>query len=175
MATSERAVFLNVYDLHDSNAWLQRIGMGLFHTGVEVGGMEYSFNEAGIFKCTPKRTPPPAVFRESIQIGVHEGSANEVSQIIRELREEFSPGTYNLVNKNCNAFSNEFCIKLVQTPIPKWVNRLASWGGAFMFAGTDTKSDGGPNSTAAQEEKMHAKKELTEQQKVALRRLKSKR
>jgi hypothetical protein len=34
---------LNVYDLHDSNQYLYALGMGVFHSGVEINGTEWSF------------------------------------------------------------------------------------------------------------------------------------
>lgn len=51
------------------------MALGLYHTGVEVGGKEYSFSQEGIVKCNPKRAPKPAVFRESIVLGECEESA----------------------------------------------------------------------------------------------------
>jgi hypothetical protein len=33
---ASREVTLNVYDLHTANGWLSRIGLGLYHSGVEV-------------------------------------------------------------------------------------------------------------------------------------------
>ena len=68
-ALGSRDVILHVYDLHDCNSWLRGVALGVYHTGVEVGGKEYSFSEQGIVKCDPKRAPKPAVFRESIVLG----------------------------------------------------------------------------------------------------------
>jgi hypothetical protein len=39
-------VMLNVYDLHDNNDLLYQFGLGLFHSGVNIGREEYTF---GIF------------------------------------------------------------------------------------------------------------------------------
>lgn len=56
--------------------------------------------------------------------GEHHGSANEVSAVVRSLRDVgYEPGVYDLVNKNCNSFSNEFAIQLIGVPIPRWINR----------------------------------------------------
>ena len=39
----EYKVVLNVYDLSPSNKYLYSIGLGFYHSGVEVNGKEYSF------------------------------------------------------------------------------------------------------------------------------------
>lgn len=47
MSQSNGKVFLNVYDLHENNEMLFPLGLGLFHSGVQVGRTEYTF---GTFK-----------------------------------------------------------------------------------------------------------------------------
>ena len=79
--------------------------MWSYHTGIEVAGFEYSFSDEGVFKTKPRGAPPPAVFKESLVLE-HTTSANDVSRVIRELREEFPAGTYDILKKNCNVFSN---------------------------------------------------------------------
>ena len=44
-----------MYDLHESNSWLQHVGLGMYHSGVEIGGVEYTFSEAGISQHPPRR------------------------------------------------------------------------------------------------------------------------
>lgn len=36
-------VYLNVYDLTPQNGWTYWCGVGVFHTGVEVYGIEYAY------------------------------------------------------------------------------------------------------------------------------------
>lgn len=37
-------VYLNVYDLHpDMNRYAYAVGFGLYHSGVEISGTEYTF------------------------------------------------------------------------------------------------------------------------------------
>lgn len=44
-----------VYDLHQSNSWLQHVGLGMYHSGLEVDGVEYAFSEAGIGQHPPRQ------------------------------------------------------------------------------------------------------------------------
>uniref|UniRef100_A0A7S2SKP3 PPPDE domain-containing protein n=1 Tax=Rhizochromulina marina TaxID=1034831 RepID=A0A7S2SKP3_9STRA len=178
-ALAAREVILHVYDLHQGNSWLSPIGFGVFHTGLEIGGMEYSFSQEGIFKCAPRQAPPPAKFRESIVLGEHHGSHNEVSQIIREMRDEFAPGTYDLVRKNCNSFTNALSLRITGVPIPTWVNRAASVGSFFLGAmgGAGAPSSQPKNGEAGAAEgggpdPRKQKRQLTEKQKDMLARIK---
>jgi len=36
-------MYLNIYHLNPNNSFLYKIGLGFYHTGIEVNGMEYSF------------------------------------------------------------------------------------------------------------------------------------
>ena len=63
-----KTVYLNVYDLSPANDYVYSVGLGVFHSGVEVDGTEYSFaSGAGIFDMTP-RDAPNARFREALDI-----------------------------------------------------------------------------------------------------------
>ena len=158
-------------DLHDCNNFLFPLALGVYHTGVEVGNMEYSFSNEGIFKCTPKNAPPPARLRQSVVVGLHGGSANEVSQVVAALRNDFAPGTYHVLKNNCNVFSNEFCMRLIGVLIARWINRLANVGKWFMLEG-DPKLEDGAAEEDPDSDPRHQKKELTEEQKRLLSRFK---
>ena len=45
-------VRLNVYDLAEQNAYLYWAGVGIFHSGVEVYGVEFAYGDC------PPRSPP---------------------------------------------------------------------------------------------------------------------
>ncbi|OQS00610.1 hypothetical protein ACHHYP_03269 [Achlya hypogyna] len=122
------AVILNVYDLMEANAYMHGLGLGAFHSGVDVGGDEFSFaGGAGIFTCRPKQADG-AVFRESIHMGYFDGSSVDARRAIEDLRQDFQGNQYNLLTKNCNTFSNEVCLRLLGIPIPSYVNRIAYLG-----------------------------------------------
>jgi len=129
---SYKAVKLNVYDLTNKNTYLAPIGLGLFHSGVQVGDKEYSFaSGVGIFATLPYAVP--AELKEIIDYGIYTGTSSELEEIIREMSVEFKGNTYHLVNKNCNSFSDEFLRRLMNESIPNYVNRVA-WIGSGMLS-----------------------------------------
>lgn len=125
------AVILNIYDLSPANDCLYNAGLGLHHSGVEIMGSEYTFaSGSGIFEMTPKQEQG-AKFRESIELGIFEGDSAKIRSVISDLRNEFSPGAYNLITKNCNHFANALVYSLIGKQIPSYVNRLANLGSFF--------------------------------------------
>lgn len=73
-----------------------------YHTSVLVNGEEFFFSDSGIFtdralnshQCQPS---------ERIDLGFSEKTG---SQLLRALQPYFKSGTYDLVRKNCNSFSD---------------------------------------------------------------------
>ena len=119
-----------MYDLHESNEYLYAWGFGSYHSGVEVGGSEYTFGGgSGIFSHSPKDVPN-AKLRESILIGEILASRT-VEGSISELRSQFEGSSYNLLMKNCNHFSDSLVFRLTGNNIPGYVNRMATIGGYF--------------------------------------------
>jgi deubiquitinase DESI2 len=126
---SSSRVIVNVYDLHpEMNENLYHLGLGMYHSGVQIGGLEYTFaGGAGIFSDSP-RSAPNCQFRESIDMGEFNGTSSELDRILDELRPAFGGDKYNLLNRNCNTFSEALCLKLVRRSIPGFINRLATIG-----------------------------------------------
>ncbi|XP_023525757.1 deSI-like protein At4g17486 [Cucurbita pepo subsp. pepo] len=125
-------VYLNVYDLTPINGYAYWFGLGVYHSGVQVHGVEYAFGAhdhatSGIFEVEPRQCPG-FTFRKSICIGRTNLGPKDVRSFMEKLAEEYSGNTYHLITKNCNHFCNDACVKLVGKPIPSWVNRLARLG-----------------------------------------------
>lgn len=125
-------VYLNVYDLTPINGYAYWFGLGVYHSGVQVHGVEYAYGahehpSTGIFEGEPRQCPG-FVFRKSILIGRTDLSPREVRSLMEELATEYSGNTYHLIRKNCNHFCNQASIRLTGNSIPKWVNRLAKIG-----------------------------------------------
>nr|KYP55441.1 UPF0326 protein At4g17486 family [Cajanus cajan] len=122
-------VYLNVYDLTPANNYLYVFGVGIFHSGIEVYGMEYGFgaheySTSGVFEVEP-RNCPGFIFRRSVLLGSTDMSYSEFTSFIERLSAKYHGDTYHLIAKNCNHFTDEVCQELTGKPIPSWVNRLA--------------------------------------------------
>lgn len=125
-------VYLNVYDLTPINGYAYWLGLGVFHSGVQVHGLEYAFGAheyptTGIFEGEPKQCDG-FTFRKTILVGKTDLGPAQVRSVMEELAEIYRGNAYNLITKNCNHFCNDVCIRLTQNPIPSWVNRLARIG-----------------------------------------------
>lgn len=128
-------VRLNVYSATGSQSMA-------YHSGVEVHGTEYLYGGStsggsGVSLQRP-RVPPPGSgwqFYQTVEIAPMQKSKAEVQSIVAELRAEFSAGSYDLVSRNCNHFSDAFCQRLCGQGIPSWVNALAGIGNSLGIGG----------------------------------------
>jgi len=73
-----------------------------YHTSVLVNGEEFFFSDSGIFsdRALNSHQQKPS---ERIELGFSEKTG---SQLLRALRPYFKSGSYDLVRKNCNSFSD---------------------------------------------------------------------
>lgn len=86
----ESEITLMVYDLSSYNSFLSCLGVGIFHSGVCVHGVEYSYGghplaSSGCFVTAPYGAPPPATFREAIVCGKTQKSPREVMQLVASM------------------------------------------------------------------------------------------
>ncbi|CAH9120785.1 unnamed protein product, partial [Cuscuta epithymum] len=130
-------VYLNVYDLTPMNGYVYWAGFGIFHSGVEVHGVEYAYGAhdyptSGVFEVEPQQCPG-FKFRKSIFIGTTKLNHTQVREFIERQSASYNGDTYHLIVKNCNHFCNDICYKLTGKKIPNWVNRLAKLGSTFNF------------------------------------------
>nr|XP_010919695.1 deSI-like protein At4g17486 isoform X2 [Elaeis guineensis] len=130
--TGRTHLYLNVYDLTPMNNYLYLFGLGVFHSGIQVHGMEYGFGAheyptSGVFEVEPKCCPG-FVFRRSVWLGTTDMSRSEFRMFIEDLAGKYHGDTYHLFIKNCNHFTDDVCMHLTGKPIPGWVNRLARLG-----------------------------------------------
>lgn len=137
---AKEPVLLNVYDMYKVNEYTANIGLGVFHSGVEIYGIEYAYGGhqfpfTGIFEIEPRDEKDLGeqfkfrylysvqkfilliglymlpLFRQSIQIGYTDFTEDGVKRIVSELGREFRGDRYHLMNNNCNHFSGA-CTKV---------------------------------------------------------------
>ncbi|GMH80446.1 hypothetical protein TrST_g12314 [Triparma strigata] len=150
-------ILLHVYDLPNSSVGLLNsifytlsIG-GLYHTGLEVNGIEYSYGSSqsgtGIFACRPKergegfrctvdfgnvrttvmsskRTLLKVPFKgDGEEIGKYDNSFLDGNELVLRLAEEWLGTEYSLLHKNCVSFCRELAYKLGidEEAFPNWV------------------------------------------------------
>ena len=41
--TNDKQIYLNVYDLTEYNYYLHSLGVGAYHSGIQIGNSEYAF------------------------------------------------------------------------------------------------------------------------------------
>ncbi|XP_065066575.1 deubiquitinase DESI2-like isoform X1 [Rhopilema esculentum] len=140
-AMTRTAVLLNVYDMYWLNEYTSSLGLGVYHSGIEIHGKEYAFGGhpfpfTGIFDMMPRDLAELGEgfqFKEAIVLGFTDFSENDVCDIVEDLGNKFQGPAYHLIKNNCNHFTMEFAKILCGKEIPKWVNRLASIGARFPF------------------------------------------
>lgn len=125
-------VYLNVYDLTPMNGYVYWAGLGIFHSGIEVYGVEYAFGAhdyptSGVFEVEPRQCPG-FKFRKSIFMGTTCLDPIQIREFMERLSVNYNGDTYHLIVKNCNHFCKDICYKLTGNKIPNWVNRLARIG-----------------------------------------------
>ncbi|CAL8109147.1 unnamed protein product [Orchesella dallaii] len=133
MEEHREPVMLNIYDMYWTNQYTTMMGLGVFHSGIEVFGTEYAYGGhpfafTGIFQINPRDSEDLGEhykYKESILLGYTSFTKEEVEQAVSHLGRDFKGINYHLMNKNCNHFSSELSQLLCGREIPTWVNRLA--------------------------------------------------
>mmetsp|Transcript_94353 Transcript_94353/g.177594 ORF Transcript_94353/g.177594 Transcript_94353/m.177594 type:complete len:238 (-) Transcript_94353:14-727(-) len=139
-------VYLNVYHLTNNwskaNKFSKPLGLGgAFHAGVEVHGTEYTFGLEGITQNEPQKCEFH-IFHESVYMGETRLTQMEVAFLLRDLGQEWRGAEYDLLDRNCCNFSEEFCNLLTGESLPAWVSnlsRIASSAAATVENSIDVK------------------------------------
>jgi len=130
---SREPVILNVYDMFWTNDYTGNMGLGVYHSGLEVYGREYAYGGhpfpfSGIFDIAPRAAGELGEqfrFKQAIHLGNTDFRSCDVEKILEEMGKDFRGDRYHLMSRNCNHFSGSFASFLVGKDIPSWVNRLA--------------------------------------------------
>jgi len=141
-STAGSTVRLNVYDLGlgvccpstGLNFLLRPAGYGVFHCGVEVYGLEWSYSyvldaedaaETGVFFCSPGHCERHT-FSESVLLGTTQRSEMQVLKAVRTMQEAWLSIDYDGLRHNCQHFCEELCSRIGVDGIPSWVTNMAN-------------------------------------------------
>ena len=116
---------------------MQMMGVGLYHSGIEIQGVEYSYGGninnpgTGVFTSAPL-TVDNAIYFCSYNVGTC-SDITKVYSTLESVKDRFKANEYSLINQNCNHFSEAFCLELLGKAVPSYVNRLARMGSWAVF------------------------------------------
>ncbi|CAD7952716.1 unnamed protein product [Amoebophrya sp. A25] len=156
-------VWVNVYHLGQSrmvqslNSMLGS-GSGVFHSGVELLGREYSFGmthdrtASGVTWDEP-RQHRDHTFAEAFFLGEVEISEYKLHQLLQQMKTEWLGGGYHMLRRNCHHFSQALLRNLDSSfELPPHVNALARQGANFLDSGANILDDG--SATGDEEEEV---------------------
>lgn len=139
-------VVLNVYNMSEVSGgvfsgFLNSLGMGMFHVGVQVYDEEWTFNPRGPIGCNygsgvVMQEPgihPTYSYHESVILGSTKLSEEETKAVIQRLKNEWSIESYHELRRNSVTFAEELCKALGVRPPPSYVSALSKGLRALMF------------------------------------------
>ena len=91
-------IYLNVYDIHPINNYIWNIGLGTYHSAIEIYKKEYTFNKNGIIKIKAKSLSEIPL-RQSILIGNTNKLEDEIDTIVNSMNYNFQSSTYHPMKK----------------------------------------------------------------------------
>lgn len=116
-------VYINIYDLTSMNNILYPLGLGFYHTGIEVYNTEFCYaKDGGIIDHNPKENYMGPL-RKSICLGKTTKNCQEIFNMLTKMKEQYPIDGYHLLYKNCNTFANDLCMELLNCSIPRFLIR----------------------------------------------------
>eukprot|EP01062_Namystynia_karyoxenos_P002685 TRINITY_DN10950_c0_g1_i1.p1 TRINITY_DN10950_c0_g1~~TRINITY_DN10950_c0_g1_i1.p1 ORF type:complete len:599 (+),score=187.69 TRINITY_DN10950_c0_g1_i1:78-1799(+) len=131
-------VTCNVYNLAPEHT-LEKMALGLYHSGIEVYGREWSFGGqsdpeyaemSGIFWVPPGSAADNLM--KKIDLGETSLSPQEMLDLVKRVQPEWKIGSYHILQRNCNHFASAFAQELKVKKPPGWINRAARVGNTLV-------------------------------------------
>ncbi|XP_055343074.1 deubiquitinase DESI2-like [Paramacrobiotus metropolitanus] len=134
-------VYVHIYDLYWTNNYTYNLGVGFYHSGIEVYGKEFGYGGhpfafSGLFEKIPKdidELGPNFRYKETILLGYTDFSERDVDEMMHHLSQEWHGNSYHLVTRNCNHFSDHLGRVLCGQEVPAWINRVANMSARLPF------------------------------------------
>ncbi|CAJ1334995.1 unnamed protein product [Effrenium voratum] len=115
-------VKLQVYHLAKA---VKVVGLPIYHTGVEVYGMEHYFCLEGVETCWPQGYGQ-GVHKLAVPLGKTKLSSSRVDQVIRKMKPKWPGKEYKLLSHNCQSFAVELVsVLLPNVSVPSEYCRFA--------------------------------------------------
>jgi len=131
-------VYINLYDMWHGNSWVRSCGCAMYHSGVEVYGLEVAYggrdsDRSGVYFSSPKNGCDQQ-FSQSLEVGRTSKSWNKIVSLVMDIKDLYRANEYDILYWNCHDFTQEFVKILIPGwKAPKWLNRLAQ-AGQFLDA-----------------------------------------
>jgi len=126
-------VYINLYDMWHGNNWVRSCGCAMYHSGVEVYGLEVAYggrdsDRSGVYFSSPKNGCDQQ-FSQSLEVGRTSKSWNKIVSLVMDIKDLYRANEYDILYWNCHDFTQEFVKILIPGwKAPKWLNRLAQAG-----------------------------------------------
>eukprot|EP00446_Apocalathium_sp_SHHI-4_P004492 CAMPEP_0177176970 /NCGR_PEP_ID=MMETSP0367-20130122/13544_1 /TAXON_ID=447022 ORGANISM="Scrippsiella hangoei-like, Strain SHHI-4" /NCGR_SAMPLE_ID=MMETSP0367 /ASSEMBLY_ACC=CAM_ASM_000362 /LENGTH=516 /DNA_ID=CAMNT_0018623527 /DNA_START=13 /DNA_END=1564 /DNA_ORIENTATION=- len=123
------SVYLHLYDLNDTIAHMNSVGVdllgfgGALHVAVEALAHEWSFGLQGVSLSTPKQNQH-YTYRQTLYMGKTRLQRREIISAILAMQSEWSGAAYDVFENNCGTFCNALCLQLGVGAMPAWVTRF---------------------------------------------------
>eukprot|EP00928_Gymnodinium_smaydae_P061584 TRINITY_DN45629_c0_g1_i1.p1 TRINITY_DN45629_c0_g1~~TRINITY_DN45629_c0_g1_i1.p1 ORF type:complete len:219 (+),score=35.78 TRINITY_DN45629_c0_g1_i1:86-742(+) len=123
-----------------SRDWILPGGQRVYHTSILLRDIEYYFDPAGLQVRVVQGAVPFSHLQKTGTRVVEVGSTHRTgSDLTERLDRHFRPGTYDIVRKNCNSFTDCALAFLVSRRLPKMYSTVEQLGrgigaGVLSFA-----------------------------------------
>jgi len=113
-------VHLAMSEFPAAKDWMLPAGHKVYHTSVVVNGVEYYFDKDGVQAKKISVAIPPSHANKTSTNVINVGNTNRTGEeLIQKLSRFFQPGSYDLICKNCNTFTDCALAYLLSRRLPK--------------------------------------------------------